>query len=348
MSCGRQPIERRKAGPHRSRRWHPPHTRVVFSDMRRSVPCLIGTSFVTLLGALGAQQVPSFKSGVDVVLIDVTVVDPTGRPVTDLRPEDFRITVDRKPRTIASAKFIRHDTRASVTALPKGSRATPTGSPGRGSVPAAITRDVLIVIDTDSMEPGDGLLVRKAVKGFLDQLAPDDRVGVATVPWLKSEVELSRLRSGARKLLDSVMTGSERFRSREFEIGVSEAYEAVLRKDAQVMQRLIQRNCRDSRDFNCPYQVKMETQQVATQEQDPQPADARCAVRHRRRAAAAAGSENAVVRDRWPASTRPVWGRGLRTTRIVPRCCASHPLHAVHRTTPVRPGQAPDITDTHR
>lgn len=33
------------------------------------------------------------------------------------------------------------------------------------------------------------------------------------------------------------------------------------------MKRLIQRNCRDSRDVNCPYQVKMETQQVATQEQ---------------------------------------------------------------------------------
>ncbi len=123
-----------------------------------------------------------------------------------------------------------------------------------------MTRDVLIAIDTDSMEPGDGLLLRKAVKGFLDQLAPDDRVGVATVPWLKREVELSRLRSGARKLLDSVITGSERFRSREFEIGVSEAYQAVLRKDAAVMKRLIQRNCRDSRDLNCPNQGKMETQ----------------------------------------------------------------------------------------
>ena len=177
MSCGRQPIERREARPQRSRRWHPPHTRVVLSEMRRRVPYLIGTSFVTLLGALGAQQVPSFKSGVEIVLIDVTVVDPTGRPVTDLRPEDFRITVDRKPRTIASATFIRHDTRASVTALPEASRATPTGSPRRGSVPAAMTRDVLIVIDTDSMEPGDGLLVRRAVKGFLDQLAPDDRGG---------------------------------------------------------------------------------------------------------------------------------------------------------------------------
>jgi VWFA-related protein len=266
VSCGRQPIERREAGPHRSRRWHPPHTRAVFSETRRRLPYLIGTSFVLLLGALGAQQVPSFKSGVDVVLIDVTVVDPTGRPVTDLKSEDFRITVDRKPRTIASATFIRHDTRTSVTALPEGSRATPTGSPRRGSVPVAMTRNVLIVIDTDSMEPGDGLLVRKAVKGFLDQLAPDDRVGVATVPWLKSEVELSRLRSGARKLLDSVTTGNERFRSGEFKIGVSEAYEAVLRKDAEVMQRLIRRNC-GSRDSNCPKQVQMETHQVATQEQ---------------------------------------------------------------------------------
>ena len=61
------------------------------------------------LAASLAAQAPTFKSGVEVVLIDVSVVDRTGRPVDDLAPADFTVTVDGKPRTVASAQFLRYE-----------------------------------------------------------------------------------------------------------------------------------------------------------------------------------------------------------------------------------------------
>ena len=48
----------------------------------------------------------TFKSNVDLVPVDVNVVDRDGRPVADLRVEDFTLAVDGKPRRIVSAQFI--------------------------------------------------------------------------------------------------------------------------------------------------------------------------------------------------------------------------------------------------
>ena len=45
----------------------------------------------------------TFKSTVDLVQVDVSVVDKNGRPVSDLTGQDFALSVDGKPRRIASA-----------------------------------------------------------------------------------------------------------------------------------------------------------------------------------------------------------------------------------------------------
>ena len=41
--------------------------------------------------------------------VDVSVIDRNGRPVPDLAAGDFTLTVDGKPRRIASAQFIAVD-----------------------------------------------------------------------------------------------------------------------------------------------------------------------------------------------------------------------------------------------
>ena len=55
-------------------------------------PLLFAIGLAAALPA--AQQQPVFRGRVDLVAVDVHVVDRSGRPVTGLRPEDFRITVD--------------------------------------------------------------------------------------------------------------------------------------------------------------------------------------------------------------------------------------------------------------
>lgn len=81
---------------------------------------------ILLLAALAAgqasRQVPSFRAGIDVVSLNVTVTDPTGRYVTDLGQDDFVIFEDgvqqdvtfftRTPLPIALALLL--DTSASM------------------------------------------------------------------------------------------------------------------------------------------------------------------------------------------------------------------------------------------
>jgi hypothetical protein len=71
---------------------------------------LMGTSdALSVIWRIAPKSQPprtTFKSNVDLVPVDVNVIDKTGRPVSDLTAGDFTLSVDGKPRTIASAQFI--------------------------------------------------------------------------------------------------------------------------------------------------------------------------------------------------------------------------------------------------
>ena len=49
---------------------------------------------------------PAFRTRVDSIFVDVTVTDKQGKPVTDLKPEDFEIREAGKLQTIESFRFI--------------------------------------------------------------------------------------------------------------------------------------------------------------------------------------------------------------------------------------------------
>jgi hypothetical protein len=51
--------------------------------------------FAWVLAAVAAlQSQPTFRTGVELIRIDVTVLDKAGAPVTGLQPEDFTVTID--------------------------------------------------------------------------------------------------------------------------------------------------------------------------------------------------------------------------------------------------------------
>jgi Ca-activated chloride channel family protein len=56
---------------------------------------------VALAAVALAQQLPSFRAGVDVVSLSVTVTDPSGRYVTDLAPEQFNVYEDGVRQDVA-------------------------------------------------------------------------------------------------------------------------------------------------------------------------------------------------------------------------------------------------------
>ena len=52
---------------------------------------------------------PTFRAGINFVRVDVIVTDKKGKPVLDLKPEDFTVTEDGKPQAIESFKLIKVD-----------------------------------------------------------------------------------------------------------------------------------------------------------------------------------------------------------------------------------------------
>jgi VWFA-related protein len=120
------------------------------------------------------------------------------------------------------------------------------------------------VIDDDSMEPGDGLLLQREAAKFIDRLAPDDRIGVVTIPRMKSEVTMTKIREQVKAALAKVITGSERYRSQQFRIGLWEAFAAE--GDSFVLQGIQVRECR-GQDAVCRQEVAQEVRFLRRQEQ---------------------------------------------------------------------------------
>ena len=51
------------------------------------------------------QSQPSFRGGIDLIRLDVSVVDKAGLPVKTLRAEDFVVRVDGSARAVSFARF---------------------------------------------------------------------------------------------------------------------------------------------------------------------------------------------------------------------------------------------------
>jgi VWFA-related protein len=127
--------------------------------------------------ALAAQQAPrsrpTFKSAVELVSVDVTVVDGRAHPVDDLTATDFALTVDGDSRTIASARFIPRTSSASSSRPQEDYSSNVGGAPGRL---------IAIVVDRGSIAPVRAKDVFTAAARFVDRLQPADRVGLFSLP----------------------------------------------------------------------------------------------------------------------------------------------------------------------
>src|SRR5688572_19738546 len=65
-----------------------------------------GTWSVISAQQSGTGKPPTFRSGVELVTVDVTVLDRQGHPLKGLAPADFVVTVGGQPRRVVSAEFV--------------------------------------------------------------------------------------------------------------------------------------------------------------------------------------------------------------------------------------------------
>src|SRR4029078_2940517 len=74
--------------------------------------------------ARATAQQPTFRSGAQLTIVDVTVTDKDGRPIEGLTASDFALTEDGVPQTISMVAFQRADS-ADAAALPPLPPTTP-------------------------------------------------------------------------------------------------------------------------------------------------------------------------------------------------------------------------------
>jgi VWFA-related protein len=230
----------------------------------RRVRGRVSIVLAALGGAAIIAQQPTFRTAIEVVLIDVTVVNRTSAPAADLTAEDFLVTVDRTPRKVVSAAFVAF----------RGQRGTAgrTAEPARppddpAAAPPAPGRNILIAVDEDSLGFSVGPVARRAAMRFLDGLPTADRVGVLPIPRLKSGVELTTDRAPARKVLDAIVAGPTEPVPGSYWIGLQEAFD-MERRDTAVSDRVIRRECASTIDpVMCPEAVRLQARLMVLQAQ---------------------------------------------------------------------------------
>lgn len=141
-----------------------------------------------------SQRRPTFRSGRDLVSVDVVVRDRSGHVVRDLTAADFEVREDGRPQEILGLSFqeIADDAITPLTSadLLEGVAERLMAAPGDAAaapVPLAAAdvagrRLMVLLFDTSSMQPDDVQRAVESANRFVqEQMAPADLVAVATV-----------------------------------------------------------------------------------------------------------------------------------------------------------------------
>ena len=216
-----------------------------------------------------AQGKPTFRSGVDLVTVDAAVHDDDGRPVASLRAEDFRLEVDGRTRSIASAQFVDSSfTRRAAENRPAGHFSSNEG------IDAG--RVIVVAVDEPHIRRLEGKHALVAATRFIESLPETDRVGVVGLTNADT-LTRSRDRVALRRTLER-LTGIGDAMTQQLNLGVSEALEiaegsrsrladAVLRECGRALTEYVNvaRAADDAvggRDA-CPEQVEQESRAIA-------------------------------------------------------------------------------------
>ena len=143
----------------------------------RLAAVLVACSAVTTTAQQAPQNPPpAFRSGVELVTLDVGVIDKQGQPIRNLAAADFTVSVNGVARRVVSAEFI--DTQS----------AEARGTYGRDVVPvssnegAGIGRLFVFVVDQATLDPGHVRNVANAASRFLSRLTFADRSALMVLP----------------------------------------------------------------------------------------------------------------------------------------------------------------------
>ncbi len=155
------------------------------------------------------NQTFTIKAQTNVVLVDVRVWDKAGNPVTDLKPEDFRVFEDGVRQQVSSFS-IEKVAQLEAAAAENGPPPTidlatlPPNTPQETVLKLLQDRRLLVLFfDQSSMQPDDLIRALNSATHFVDkQMTPADLVAVVTY---SSDLRIAQNFTNDRKQLDKVL-----------------------------------------------------------------------------------------------------------------------------------------------
>lgn len=175
-----------------------------------------------------------FRSGVDLVTVDVTVVGTDGRPESTLTRDDFTLKVDGRPRRVVSAEFVRHSSRTA------DARQRQMPAHFSSNEFAETGRLVVVAVDEPHIRRQEGRGAIAAAADFVDGLDTSDRVAVIGLAR-GGTLEFTSDRAAARRRLEGLV-GQADSEFLHFNIGLSEAVEIADGGRARLAE-VVQREC---------------------------------------------------------------------------------------------------------
>jgi VWFA-related protein len=221
----------------------------------------------------GGQSVPTFRAGIDLLTVDVSVLDGRGRPVEGLKPADFTVRINGQTRQVTAAEFVRADVEGAAS-----KPGAPSALPNAPAVGPLAGRRIVIAVDQQHIPPGELTPLLKSAAAFVDRLTSRDQAAFVAFPEPGPRVDFTndkaRLRQAMQGLVGQPPT---RPRTAQFDIGLAEALtvtdnERLLTNENQreaggdppVVADIMARNCETTEDMReCRRRVIAESVQIA-------------------------------------------------------------------------------------
>ena len=211
-------------------------------------------------GAAWGQAPSQFKSGVEMLAVDVQVVGADGEPVLGLLPDQFTVKIDGQVRRVTTVQFLEQASRGRlIDARRQPGEADTPGVTGAGR--AAQGRIFMLAVDENSFWSGHAKAANEAARLFIDRLAAEDYIGLATFPGTGPAIAPTREHHVVRTALDRIVGLKSPPPAGITALGASEVFD-ITAGDSEALNRVIARECRPF-DLTCRKRVQMDATMLA-------------------------------------------------------------------------------------
>lgn len=128
---------------------------------------------------LDASDTFVVRINVNLVQVDAVVTDFRGKPVTDLKAEDFEVFQDGAPQKITNFSYVSEGVKAAAPVAASRKVPLDAAPPPVAMKPGQVKRVIALVVDDLGLSPASIAQVRSALKKFVDHnIQPGDLVAI--------------------------------------------------------------------------------------------------------------------------------------------------------------------------